>query len=343
MRIAAVVATYNRKGLLVECIGAVLGQTRPPDAVFLVDNASTDGTFDCLKENGFVGEGPDSTWVSPDGKSIRIRYDRMTENTGGAGAFHEGVRRAYEAGFDWLWLMDDDARPEACALQRLEEYLEREKPGDVAVLASKVVDRKGDIMYLHRGWFDRNLLKSTPLSHDSYNTPGAVEIGYASFVGFLLNSRAIAKAGLPNKDYFIRYDDVEYSLRLSKAGRLLLINDSLIVHEEQPESSREQSSREQSNREQSNREQGLLDFWKMYYGLRNMAFMSRERYRAGRAEIFFKIFLRHLVRIFLFYPFKREKCAIVLRAYRDFLWKRSGKMLDPGAYTEKIRRRYLRS
>jgi rhamnopyranosyl-N-acetylglucosaminyl-diphospho-decaprenol beta-1,3/1,4-galactofuranosyltransferase len=43
-KVCAVIVTYNRKDLLRECLNAVLSQTRPPDHVLVVDNASTDGT-----------------------------------------------------------------------------------------------------------------------------------------------------------------------------------------------------------------------------------------------------------------------------------------------------------
>jgi rhamnopyranosyl-N-acetylglucosaminyl-diphospho-decaprenol beta-1,3/1,4-galactofuranosyltransferase len=40
----AVVVTYNRRELLEQCLDALLAQTRPPDRILVVDNASTDGT-----------------------------------------------------------------------------------------------------------------------------------------------------------------------------------------------------------------------------------------------------------------------------------------------------------
>lgn len=38
---------------------------------------------------------------------------------GGAAGFHEGMKRAYEEGYDWIWVMDDDALPHADALEKL--------------------------------------------------------------------------------------------------------------------------------------------------------------------------------------------------------------------------------
>ena len=44
--VCAVVVTYNRKNHLLECLEGLRKQTRPIDAIYLVDNASTDGTPD---------------------------------------------------------------------------------------------------------------------------------------------------------------------------------------------------------------------------------------------------------------------------------------------------------
>ena len=48
LRLAAVVVTYNRKQLLVECLRALLRQTVCIDRIFIINNASTDGTNEYL-------------------------------------------------------------------------------------------------------------------------------------------------------------------------------------------------------------------------------------------------------------------------------------------------------
>lgn len=101
-RVCAVVVTYNRKELLRKCLAALKSQTRKPDHILVVDNASTDGTPEMLKE-----EFP------------QVEVLRLPENQGSAGGFHEGMNRAYEEGWDWIWIMDDDALPEPTALERL--------------------------------------------------------------------------------------------------------------------------------------------------------------------------------------------------------------------------------
>ena len=101
-RTVAVVVTYNRRELLLESLAAVQGQTRPPDAVVVVDNASTDGSGDAVRD------------AFPD-----VRLLALTVNTGGAGGFAAGIRAAQELDADAIWLMDDDTVPEPGALAAL--------------------------------------------------------------------------------------------------------------------------------------------------------------------------------------------------------------------------------
>jgi len=130
--VCAVVVTYNRKDLLIECLEGLRRQTRPVDAIYLVDNASTDGTPELLLEKGYIKELPPLNIVEPwekefevenlvDHQSIKIYYVRMNENTGGAGGFYEGMKRAYEKTYDWFWLMDDDVEPDPNCLQKMFE------------------------------------------------------------------------------------------------------------------------------------------------------------------------------------------------------------------------------
>jgi hypothetical protein len=69
--VAAALVTYNRKDLLVEAIDAVFAQTHPVERLFVVDNASTDGT------GGL-----------PVLRDARVTYVRLPDNRGGAAASH---------------------------------------------------------------------------------------------------------------------------------------------------------------------------------------------------------------------------------------------------------------
>ena len=52
-KICAVVVTFNRKELLINCLNAINEQTYKPHTVIIVDNASTDGTIQLVKESRY--------------------------------------------------------------------------------------------------------------------------------------------------------------------------------------------------------------------------------------------------------------------------------------------------
>jgi GT2 family glycosyltransferase len=106
-RVCAVIVTHNRKELLRECIAAVQAQTERLARILVLDNASTDGT-DAMLRDEFAGADADS-----------IEIVRLPENIGGAGGFREGLKRAADGGYDWIWLMDDDTIAAPTALERL--------------------------------------------------------------------------------------------------------------------------------------------------------------------------------------------------------------------------------
>ena len=244
--VAAVVVTYNRKALLQECLEAILRQTAPVEKIFLIDNASTDGTPEMLRESGLMDR-------------PQMQYVRMDENTGGAGGFYEGLRIGRECGCKALWLMDDDTIPQEDALEKLlraaallEPAGERTAPSGtpdvpvnrshgggaeddpsgkspVSFLASCVYGPGGECMNAAK-------LDRTPEANGSegwyrYLGHGLLQIESATFVSVLIRTEAVRRCGLPCRDYFIWGDDVEYTNRLTHYyGKAYLVGESRVIH-----------------------------------------------------------------------------------------------------------------
>jgi GT2 family glycosyltransferase len=218
--ICAVVVTYNRKNLLIECLEGLRRQTRPVDAIYLIDNASTDGTPELLLEKGYIKELPPLNIVEPwekefevenfvDHQSIKIHYVRMDENTGGAGGFYEGMKRAYEKGYDWFWLMDDDCCPTETCLEYLKNAFKNEVAGPLVI---------------NRYTQKPEWVKKKPLSKK-------IAVKSLSFNGFFINRLIVGRIGFPNKEMFIYGDDEEYSYRIRHFGyNLYLINNAILYH-----------------------------------------------------------------------------------------------------------------
>jgi GT2 family glycosyltransferase len=196
--VVTVVVTHNRRGLLTEALTAIRTQTRAPDAVIVVDNASSDGTASQVRTH------------FADVELLELPY-----NVGGAGGFAAGIARALDIGATALWLMDDDTLPSPSALEALLSTFGQRRP---ALAASRVV------------WTDgRDHPMNTPRARPS-GTPGLSRIRSASFVSVLIDAEVARSAGPPVADYFLWNDDFEYTLRLLRGRLGLLCASSVVVH-----------------------------------------------------------------------------------------------------------------
>jgi rhamnopyranosyl-N-acetylglucosaminyl-diphospho-decaprenol beta-1,3/1,4-galactofuranosyltransferase len=300
--VAAVVVTFNRKKLLVECLDALLAQTHAVEKIIVIDNASMDGTTETLQEKGYLD-------------NPVIEYVRLSENTGGAGGFHEGTKRAYEMGYEWIWLMDDDAEPYLNALETLSKHFEAVS---LSALASVVKDSQG-ISLIHRGYinFDQVFpMFHKPLDLSSY-TYKNVEIDMASFVGILINRNSIEKVGFPKKEFFIHHDDVEYCIRLRQAGKILLITDSIMMHKDESK----YSQTEINFMGKKFLKVPYKKFWLNYFGRRNLVWLGK-KYARNKVVFYLSIlrmYLKDFLEIVLFNDHKLGRTHCLIESYRDGL------------------------
>ena len=236
--VAVVVVTYNRADLLARMLDGLARSERRPDAVIVVDNASTDHTREVL--DAVTG--------------LDLVAIHAEENTGGAGGFHRGVRTAHERGFDRIWLMDDDVVPapdclgvlmatdEACLMAVREDTAGHlvEKAATVFDLASPLVVKP-----------KRAMVESAYGSRAAM--PERVELANVAFEGFMIRREVVDAIGLPDPSYFIFYDDVDFAIRARRAGfRIWAVRDAVLV------------------RQLDFDQQHALDTWKGFYMYRNL-------------------------------------------------------------------------
>ncbi len=199
MKIACVIVTYNRKQFLKRCLDAVNVQTFKPQKVFIVDNASTDGTMDSVKEWGYhdcVNNG------------ILYEYVLNGKNEGGAGGFHLGLKTAFEdSEYDGFWVMDDDGEPDKECLKELVRFL-----GDRDYIAPIVLSDE-----------DRNTCSFIPGKTytdvcKTASPDGILENWASPFNGILYSHKLVKNIGYPKKEMFIWGDEINYQIRAEKTG-----------------------------------------------------------------------------------------------------------------------------
>lgn len=225
MVVSVVIVTYNRKQLLTRCIEAVLNQTVTVDKVFIIDNASTDGTTIYLEDNGLISSTPGTPTKIVN--STTIHYLRLKENTGGAGGFCTGMQKAYKDGADFLWVMDDDGFPhETC----LEKQLEHTKKYEYIMPISISIENTGVLTWLIRGK-NNQLTRSHSELKEAF--PDGILHHAIPFNGLLLPSSLVGRVGFPKKEMFIWGDDFEYQYRcMDKGIEPVTILDAVFFHPE---------------------------------------------------------------------------------------------------------------
>lgn len=287
-RVVAVVVTFNRKNVLETCLVRLKQQDLAPSEVIVVDNASSDGTYEYVREA--------FPWV---------RVVRLRENLGGSGGFENGVRAALESNSDWIWLMDDDAWPLwGCLRSMIEGVRALETSGVRVGAAVPIIVPYGSVT--RRGTSD-----SAPIEH-------------GMFVGFLVKTSVVQAVGLPRGDFFIYYDDTEYSERIRASGYALYrINNAFIEHTEWSQRARIAvtfGSRTVSR--------PRVSPWRAYYLWRNRLLLERARRTGVRSypKVAREFLVESMVRIL---GHDMQTVPYMIRGVWDGLRGRSGKVMAP--------------
>jgi rhamnopyranosyl-N-acetylglucosaminyl-diphospho-decaprenol beta-1,3/1,4-galactofuranosyltransferase len=210
-RVVAVVVAYNRRDLLAEVLDALSVQSRPVDALVIVDNASSDGSGDVVRDRA-----PEATLIS------------LSRNTGGAGGFTVGMAAALARHSpDWIWVMDDDTIPDAGALDGLIGAANAYQGDDLLALGSRVLWTEGSEHPMNT---PRRNPFATRREIGRAAAVASSPVRSLSFVSSMYRADAVERWGLPVADYFLWNDDFEFSARILRHGTGLSVPASTVVH-----------------------------------------------------------------------------------------------------------------
>ena len=261
--LAAVIVTYNRKKLLGENIRMLLKQTRPFDRIFVVDNCSTDGTPEYLEAQGWMDD-------------PRFVYVKTRANIGGAGGFYTGTRAAFEAGADYIILMDDDGKAaDEHTFENLLREAERLHTAHPKLFVNSLV-RQGELLSFKMG------SKYTVAEALAAAKDGILDGEANPFNGTLVSRELVAEIGYPNPDFFIKGDEVNYKQRAFAAGaKVVTVVDSNYIHPRPETNERTVLGK---------RVPFFVEApWKEYYAARNFTYMYKQQgqYKAIAFELVF--------------------------------------------------------
>lgn len=212
----AVTLSWNRREDTLACLSSLAASGYPRLNCILVDNASSDDTvaavraaFPCVN----VIENPD--------------------NSGYAGGVVIGIQQALEQGADFIWIVDNDALVAPNTLSVMMAAQRQEPPA--AVLTPKVLFFSQPDVIWSMGYDCRPLTLARTRSWEG--RPAASGTGprrsttYAPCCGLLVRRDVFGRVGLLDTCYFIYYEDLDFCLRVRKAGyQLYSVPEAMMWH-----------------------------------------------------------------------------------------------------------------
>ncbi len=185
--------------------------------VIVVDNASTDGSPDFIKEN-----------------YPQIILLENETNIGGSGGFDRGIRYTMQKEYDYVVLLDNDILLEVNTILNLYKYIKINPK--VGVVGSKIctIDNK-DILQELGGFidFEEKFSFYNPLKYhkDDSFLPEVVICDYVPACCMITSKEVLKKIGSFNTNHFIYWDDMDWCTRVKKMGyEIHAINRSRVFH-----------------------------------------------------------------------------------------------------------------
>jgi len=223
-KIFVVIPYYNGREYLPDCFASLAKQTFLPEKIIVLDNHSTDGSQEELRE------------IEQKYPSVKVVYNQ--NNLGFVGACNQGIELAIKAGADYVFLLNQDT---ICD-QRCLENLLLTAEGHVDVFAVQalllcwprqdLIQTSGDhIHFLGFGYSGDFKQPANKYQHLEFKN-----ITYASGAAMFFSATAIQKVGLFDQDLFMYHDDLDLCWRARLLGYQIILAPQAIVYHKYTES-----------------------------------------------------------------------------------------------------------
>jgi GT2 family glycosyltransferase len=215
-RVAVVVLSWNGRRYTEECLHSLVAQ-RTPHRVYVVDNASADGTAEAIRI-GFP--------------HARVIINAV--NMGFAAGNNVGLAAAFADGADAALVLNNDATLESDTLERLVEAVTAHP--DAGILSPLILFEASP----HTIWFAGARISPWRgnSTHEHYGAardaipPDIRPIARATGCAMLITRACYQRIGGFDEPLFMYFEDLDYSLRARQQGfGILLVPQAVVYHQ----------------------------------------------------------------------------------------------------------------
>lgn len=210
--VSVVIPNYNGKHLLDDCLGSLLSQTHPKVEIVVVDNASSDGSVEYVRD------------TYPTVRTLRNR-----ENLGFGAAVNQGIRATSG---ELVFVLNNDTEVDAHCIESLVEVAQTDPT--VGMCATKILDFRrrnvidvaGIVIYPDCSSRGRGRLEVDVGQYSKVE-----EVFGPSGAAGLYRRSMLDDVGLFDADYFMYCEDTDLAFRARLAGwRCLFVPDAVVYH-----------------------------------------------------------------------------------------------------------------
>jgi len=209
-----IILNWNGKERIVPCLRSVFSLGYKNFEVVVVDNASRDGSLELARAS--FG---------------RAHFIVNEKNAGFAAGMNVGIRFALSKGAEYVWVLNNDTVVGRDALSVLVDAAEASRG---AILSPLILTPSG------KAWFSAGRvnflrMKTEHVDPDVASREDApYETEYLTGCALFMPKEAVKAIGLFDEQFFLYYEDADFSLRAKNAGYTLLVAPkAVVVHGEQ--------------------------------------------------------------------------------------------------------------
>jgi GT2 family glycosyltransferase len=211
MNVTVVIVTYNGEQWLTRCLKSVFASTIPINVV-VVDNYSTDKTFDII--NQFPG----------------VKLIRLNENSGFGHANNIGLSEALSKNMDYVFLLNQDAYLEETTIERLIDVHQNHKA--YGILSPIHLNGNGLSLDIN---FSNYLRSNKSIIFDALKTnrlKAVYDVPFVNAAGWLIPKQTLLDIGGFDPIFYHYGEDVNYCQRILFHGfKIGVVPDAFMRHD----------------------------------------------------------------------------------------------------------------
>jgi GT2 family glycosyltransferase len=206
------VLNWNNAKVTNECLASLQGLEYDNFKVIVLDNGSTDGSVECIRE-----------------RFPELEIRELGANLGFAGGNNAGIRAALARGAEYVWLLNNDTTVDPKALRAMVGRAEADRRIGAVGSAIYYAAEPERLQVWGGGyvnfWLGRSRHFLNPVPDE--------KIQFLTGASLLLRRSVLESVGLLDEGFFLYWEDGDYCFRMRHAGwRLAVAGDSMVWHKE---------------------------------------------------------------------------------------------------------------